>query len=334
VATDSQVDTNSVNTDFSIERIEKETEPLSPTTFDSSQTQIDVVLFDSGDSSHETSPAGEEREELIWQSTMLDLTGHMRRPLPANEPLQEINNRSPVGHTNSWSPLSPNTQSTSKEGWGSNSTPEREEEVSDVDRSLFWSITLTTQPTPSTTDEHGRLSKETITGRESWEWVSFRSTFKLPLKLRLVVVGWISDTESCKGYRRPDDSSMAVRGLVDFNDSKLVCGMNKRPEDKEAVGDDEREKEEDREFGVMLETGYWSSDMSEVTNLPYTLNKELNKDALSTPSDDRPDTHISTTFSIPESDKSSIDKPRSREIVKISSVNEVISFFEDTLKLE
>jgi hypothetical protein len=49
---------------------------------------------------------------------------------------------------------------------------------------------------------------------------------------------------------------MAVRGLVDFNDSKVVCGMNKRFEDEEMVGDDEREKEEDRELGVMLETGY------------------------------------------------------------------------------
>jgi hypothetical protein len=116
---DSQVDTNSLNTDFSIDKIEKDNDPTSPRTPTAAlisdklhrHTVIDWLWSESW---HEILPREGERT-LVWQLTDLDLSGQNRRPLSEAVPLQEMVNTSPEGHSKERFSTTPVTQSTSKE---------------------------------------------------------------------------------------------------------------------------------------------------------------------------------------------------------------------------
>jgi hypothetical protein len=89
--------------------------------------------------------------------------------------------------------------------------------------------------------------------------------------------------------------------------------------------------------------------MSEVTNSLYSLSNDTNNDRSSESvslalregerrdeleeEEERPDTHKSNTFTNPDSDRSSTDKPTSRDSLKTSTASEDINLFESRLKL-
>jgi hypothetical protein len=93
--------------------------------------------------------------------------------------------------------------------------------------------------------------------------------------------------------------------------------------------------------------------MSQVTNSLYSFSKDTSNDRSSEPEpapvpeilrvgesreevedeDERPDTHKSNTLTNPDSDRSSTDKPTSRDILKTSAASEAINLFECRLKL-
>jgi hypothetical protein len=95
---DSQVDTNSFKTDFSRDRMENDTDPMSPTSV-RLQTQTVVDSFDPSDNSQwilrlRWSGAF----TLISQILMIDRIGQRRRTMPEKEPLQDNIRESPEGH--------------------------------------------------------------------------------------------------------------------------------------------------------------------------------------------------------------------------------------------
>jgi hypothetical protein len=231
----SQVDTKSLNTDLSIDRIEKETGPSSPDipTLTSDRlhthTDIDSLWFESWQEIWRR--AGSEEDcTLAWQLTELDLTGQERRPLKGKEePLQAIINISPEGHSKERFSATPATQSTSKEVMLETMVGSTE-----ADLSLCCSVTLTKQAI-SPFASQGELHNDTNSGRDkadsvtvSLELVSFLGGF-------VTLDDWTraSEIENWKGRTRFDEISIddgngAERGSDLFaNNSRSVSGIEK-----------------------------------------------------------------------------------------------------------
>jgi hypothetical protein len=96
------------------------------------------------------------------------------------------------------------------------------------------------------------------------------------------------------------------------------------------VGED-REKEDDRRCDKTLLTGYWSSDMSEVMKPLCALNNVTRSVSLS--GSESPEIQISNTTSIPDSLRSSVDSPTSRDVARMSMTNAAIVRLDSVLKL-
>jgi hypothetical protein len=228
-----------------------------------------------------------------------------------------------------------------------------EESWIEVDLSLCCSVTLIKQSTPPLAlESHGKLPNDTNRGKDnedseivSFVWLTFLGSS--------IVADWarVSEMDIWKGRRWPAESSIDCwvdleRGSdLSINDSKSVVGRERVREEEELIEEEieeaERKNEEERREGVAQETTSWPSNMSDLTNSLYTPNNDTNNEAswsLDSAANweeetERPDTHKSTTFTTPDSDRSSIDRPTSQEIFKISTVNTAISLFDSTLKL-
>jgi hypothetical protein len=82
--------------------------------------------------------------------------------------------------------------------------------------------------------------------------------------------------------------------------------------------------------------------MSEITKLLASLSKDINKEnrgsggppSVDVSDEESPDTHMSTTLSIPDSFRSSIDNPNSTEAFRISIDNALIKSLEFSLRSE
>jgi hypothetical protein len=162
--------------------------------------------------------------------------------------------------------------------------------------------------------------KDTINGRDNWEEFS--------LEFFRAVIVWTSATVSWTGKRIPDESSMDW-WVMEERDSRAVTGIDKRG----GEFGEERAKEDDRRCELTLLTGYWSSDMSEVMRPLYSLNSVRRSDSLSGSENDSPGIQISNRASIPDSLRSSVDRPTSRDVVRIWMTNDGIVRFDFALKL-
>jgi hypothetical protein len=130
-----------------------------------------------------------------------------------------------------------------------------------------------------------------------------------------------------------------------LNNSSCDSGIERIGEEAaEEADQEERKKEEERRDWVTLDTASWACNMSDVTNSLDTPNKDINNEISSSPSPDtsrnwngdfeRPDTHISITFPIPDADKSSIDRPISLEILNMATTNTANNLLDSKLKVK
>jgi hypothetical protein len=169
--------------------------------------------------------------------------------------------------------------------------------------------------------EHGLPSNDTINGRDNWE--------EFVLEFFGAAIVWTSATVSWTGKRIPDDSPIDWWDMEE-RDSKAVPGIDKRCEE---VGE-ERAKEDDRRWEPTLVTGYWSSVMSEVMRALCSLSNVTRRLSSSGSESDSPEIQISNTASIPDSLRSSVDRPTSRDVAKIWMTNAAIATFESAPKLK
>jgi hypothetical protein len=319
---DFHVDTNSFKTDFSRDRMENDTGPMSPTSV-RLQTQTVVDSFDPSDNSQWISRLRWPGEALTLDSQDLttDRMGQRRRTVPEKEPLHDKIRESPKGHRNSRFVTWFMTQSSSKKA-ASDSDSVNDEAAGVMDGpalSLFCKVTWSLQSTPLV--EHGLPSNDTINGRDNWE--------EFVLEFFGAVGVWTSVTVSWTGKRIPDESSIDW-WVMEARDSKAVPGIDKRCDE---VGE-EREKEDDRRCELTLVTGYWSAVMSEVMKPLCLINSGTRSVSLSRSESDSPEIQISKTRSIPHSLRSSVDRPTSRDVAKIWMTNDDIVRFDSVLKLQ
>jgi hypothetical protein len=183
--------------------------------------------------------------------------------------------------------------------------------------------------------------RETKSGRDSWAVVPLALT----LSLREEVVeledeaAWtrVSEREIWRGRERPVGTEIECC-LRPPKDSKGSCGRESE-EDEEVREVEERPNEEERRKGLTLVRGSWACNISEVTKSLYPLNRVINSDILASPSfpsvvkeEESPDTHMSTTASIPASRRSSTDNPSTTEALRISITRELIKIFESSVR--
>jgi hypothetical protein len=271
----SQVDTKSLNSDLSIDRIEKETAPSPDTptlTSDRLHTHTDIDWLWSESRQEISRREGEEEDcTVAWQLIELDLTGQDRRPLKGEEePLQAMIKTSPEGHSKERFSATPATQSTSKEVmFGAVVTGE------EANLSLCCRVTLIKQATPPLTLQ-GELPNDKISGRDNADSVTV-SLKLVPFRGDLVMVDdWTraSEIEIWKGKTRLDkisidgwESEAERRSDLFANDSRSVSGIERFNKAEDELEEEaERKKEEERRERVTLETASWASNMSDITN--------------------------------------------------------------------
>jgi hypothetical protein len=258
----SQVDTKSLNTDLSIDSIEKDTAPPSPDTStltsDRLQTHTDIDTLWSK-SRQDISWREEEDCILAWQMTELDLIGQDRRPLKGKEePLQAMINTSPEGHSKERFSATPATQSASKVViFGAVVGSE------DADLSLCCSVTLIKQATPPLALQ-GELPSDKTSGRDKADSVTVSLELVSFLGGLVTVDDWTRASEIViwKGKTRLGEISIngcdsdAEAGSELFaNDSRSVSGIERfNKEEDEPEKEAERKKEEERRERVTLET--------------------------------------------------------------------------------
>jgi hypothetical protein len=263
-------------------------------------------------------------------------------------------NTSPEGHSKERFSTTPVTQSTSKEIALASEIEAMLGTPDDV--SLWCSFTFTKLSSPPLTlpgklfndKTNGRVKADSVT--VSLELVSF---FCVLIKDDWV---WVSEMVIWKGNTKGGESSIddlddrERRGFDSvIRDSRPVSGIERFIDEEELAEEwdqEERKKEEERRDGVTLETASWASNISEVTKSLYWPNNDNSNEISLSPSPlpetspnwygeiERADTHRSITITIPDSERSSIDRPTSWEIFKRSMTNPAISLFDSKLKLK
>jgi hypothetical protein len=199
------------------------------------------------------------------------------------------------------------------------------------------------------TDGQEEGPRVTNSGRVNWVTDSF--TLTLERSLREGVAEDVGDCTRVSEIEIWRGREMSVGRVTECSwkspkDSKSVRGRE-RDEAVEEREEEVKENEEERRNGLTLDTEFWAPVMSEVTKSLELLSKDINnacreskspRYSLSLPrspivkDEDSPDTHMSTTSSIPDSFRSSIDNPNSTEALRISITKEPIKIFEFSLR--
>jgi hypothetical protein len=239
---DSQVDTKSVKTDLWTEKIEKDTEPVSPSpTPTAERLHIHTVIESSESESSQKTSLVEETENWIrvWQWTEFDLVGQDRRPLNGDEePLQEIVNTSPEGQSKRWSSTTPARQSTSKEV-SLEVGVESKEEATETDLSLCCNITLTKQSTPLLTLQ-GELPNDINNGKDKGDMVTL--SLELVSFLSMLLVDGlvrVSEMDICKGKTNPELSWIDWWEETLSKDSRAFSGIESVNDEVEGLVEEE-----------------------------------------------------------------------------------------------